>query len=145
MTARQLGLPAVDETLGRRVDLSAAYERLLRSCTSAVDLLGHKEVAIDLDVRGSFLSNALHDRAGEHLYAVHLAYLNINGPDDEIAEEFAAQRGRKLADVDTACEVEELALAVSEEFGGAGARFIAKWRARRNISVAVNIPKRIRK
>lgn len=106
--------------LALRPDWANVWQELRRHLRDAVDHVGCKQAAYDLDVAPSALLHALDERDRHHVRAAWLPYLITQAPDDSAVEYLAALRGLECAPERRRSPAEELAdlkAALTESLG----------------------------
>lgn len=94
--------------LALRPDWGNVWQEFRRLLRDIVDYLGAKQVAFDLDVAPSVLSNALEERDRHRVRAEWLPYLLTQAPDDRAVEFLAALRGLECTPEKKRSPAEEL-------------------------------------
>ena len=87
---------APDQTAFRFPDAyeaEQAYGEILKICRSIADRIGRKEVAFELDLRGSSLDNALADRDRHSLKARQILYFLLKDSSGELITKLATLAG----------------------------------------------------
>lgn len=88
---------------------ASTWQRVRRECVAVVDEVGLKEVAFDLDVNKSLISNCLSERDHHHLRADVLVYLQLKSQHLRLCEIVPEIRGMGLVKAKPLSTEEKLA------------------------------------
>jgi hypothetical protein len=87
------GVNTEDAVVTKPVDMTVRWEQRLALIREAVDEIGFKQTAFDLDVSPSLLSHALNGRERHNVPAKWLLYLELKSKRDDLAAFAARERG----------------------------------------------------